>query len=144
MLERGVLILSALIWLPYGLYCFAQPAMLADAAGVVATTPTATTEIRAMYGGLQAAIGTLALAALFRERLIPGVLLTLVFLTGGLAATRAVGLMIDGSMSDYTLGGLIFEIISCGLALFALIRAGSRSGLRAESGGGSGPTSDAV
>jgi hypothetical protein len=122
MLERGVLILSALIWLPYGLYCFAQPGMLADAAGVVAKTPTATTEIRAMYGGLQAAIGALALAAVFRERLIPGVLLTLVFLTGGLAATRLAGVFIDGSMSEYTGGGLGFEIVSCTLALFTLSR----------------------
>ena len=140
MLERGVLLVSALIWLPYGLYCFAQPAMLAEAAGLVATTPTATTEIRAMYGGLQAAIGALALAAIFRERLIPGVLLTLVFLTGGLAATRLAGMIIDGSMSDYTLGGLIFEITSCGFALFALIRAGDRAGR----GAGSGRTSGAV
>ena len=33
---------------------------LAGAGGVEATTPTGTTEIRAMYGGLQAAIGLLA------------------------------------------------------------------------------------
>ncbi|MFK7895554.1 MAG: DUF4345 family protein [Myxococcota bacterium] len=124
MFERGVLILSALIWLPYGLYCFVQPGMLADAAGVVATTPTGTTEIRAMYGGLQAAMGLLALAALFRERLIPGVLLTLVFLTGGLAATRLAGVFIDGSMSQYTGGGLGFEIVSCAVSLFALSRIG--------------------
>ena len=124
MFERGVLIVSALIWLPYGLYCFAQPSMLGDAAGLVATTPTATTEIRAMYGGLQAAMGGLALAAVFRERLIPGVLLTLVFLTGGLAATRVAGLIMDGSMSEYTVGGLAFELLSCGFALFALGRTG--------------------
>ena len=69
MFERGFLIFSAIIWLPYGLYCFFQPGSLAEAAGVVATIPTATTELRAMYGGLQMAIGALALVSLARPRL---------------------------------------------------------------------------
>ena len=123
-MQRGVLLFSALIWLPYGVYCFVQPGMLEDAAGLVATTPTATTELRAMYGGLQMAIGALAAAALFRERLVPGALLTLVFLTGGLAATRLTGFLIDGGWSSYTAGGLGFEIVSCGLGLVALGRIG--------------------
>ena len=125
MLERGVLLFSAVIWLPYGLYCFFQPAMLAEAAGVVATTPTATTEIRAMYGGLQIAIGALAIASLARPRLIAGTLLTLVFLTGGLASARLIGALLDDAWTSYTFGGLGFEVVSCGLALWALVRGGS-------------------
>jgi Domain of unknown function (DUF4345) len=122
MFERGVLLLSAIVWLPYGIYCFLQPGSLAEAAGVVATTPTATTELRAMYGGLQIAIGALACAALARPRLAAGVLLTLVFLTGGLASTRLLGVVMDGSWSGYTAGRLGFEVASAALALFALSR----------------------
>ena len=110
MFERGILILSAIIWLPYGAYCFIQPASLAEAAGVVATTPTGTTVLRAMYGGLQMAIGALALAALAKSRLTSGVLLALVFLTGGLASTRLLGLWMDGGFTGYTGGALGFEI----------------------------------
>ena len=126
MFERGVLIFSALIWLPYGLYCFFQPGVLAEAAGVVATTATGTTELRAMYGGLQTAIGALALAALVKPRLASGTLLSLVFLTGGLASARLLGFLMDGGWSSYTAGGLAFEISSCGLALYALSRSGRR------------------
>jgi len=127
MFERIVLGLSALIWLPYGVYCFFVPEVLAgaDSAGVVASTPTAVTEIRAMYGGLQAAIGALAVAALMRPRLASGVLLSLVFITGGLASTRLMGLLMDGGFSAYTGGGLGFEIVSCAAALLALRQGGT-------------------
>lgn len=122
MFERIVLGLAALIWLPYGIYCFFVPEVLAGSgsAGVVAATPTGTTELRAMYGGLQAAIGALAVAALMRPRLASGVLLTLVFIMGGLAASRLLGLLMDGGFSAYTGGGLAFEILGCGAALLAL------------------------
>ncbi len=126
MFERGVLIFSAIIWLPYGLYCFFQPGSLAEAAGVVATTPTATTELRAMYGGLRMAIGAQVLVSLAKPRLANGTLLTLVFLSGGLASARLLGFLMDGGWSSYTAAGLGFETTSCGLALFALSRGGWR------------------
>jgi hypothetical protein len=122
MFERGVLLVSALIWLPYGVYCFLEPDSLAEAAGVVASTPTATTELRAMYGGLQMAIGALAASALWKPRLVSGALLTLVFLTGGLAATRVLGVLLDGGFSSYTVGGLVFEVLTVILGLVALGR----------------------
>ena len=50
MAARIFLALSALVWLLYGLYCLLVPGSLAEAAGVAATTPTGTTELRAMYG----------------------------------------------------------------------------------------------
>lgn len=120
MFERGVLLFSAIIWLPYGIYCFLQPGALAESAGVVATTATGTTELRAMYGGVQIAIGALALAAYIKPRLASGVLLALVFLTGGLASTRVMGALMDGGWSSYTAGGLGFETVSVVLCLLAL------------------------
>ena len=124
MLVRGILLFSIVAWLPYGLYCFFQPGALAESAGVVATTPTGTTELRAMYGGVQAAVGALALAALLRPRLASGVLLTLLFLSGGLASTRLVGAWLDGGWSGYTGMGPGFEIVTCVLVLVALGRGG--------------------
>ena len=61
--------LSTLVWLGYGLYCLLDPGYLAQAAGVAAASATGTTEIRAMYGGLQAGIGVIALGGLLRESL---------------------------------------------------------------------------
>ena len=56
-MTRLFLAANALLWLPYGLYCFLVPEFLAEAAAVSATTSTGTVELRAMYGGLQAGIG---------------------------------------------------------------------------------------
>ena len=47
---------SAFVWLPYGIFCFLQPGYLTEAAGLGLTSATATTEVRAMYGGLQAGL----------------------------------------------------------------------------------------
>ena len=109
MIASVFLALSALIWLPYGLFCLFQPGYLAEAAGVAATTPTGTTELRAMYGGLQAAIGALALVACLRPSLRRTALVTLVVLTAGLGSARLIGLALDGGFTAYTGAGLGLE-----------------------------------
>jgi len=109
MISSIFLAFSALIWLPYGLFCLFQPGYLAEAAGVVATTPTGTTELRAMYGGLQAAIGALALVACLRPRLRRTALVSLVVLTAGLGSARLLGLALDGGFTAYTGAGLGLE-----------------------------------
>ena len=110
-MDRTRLFLAAnvVLWLPYGLYCLASPGFLAEAAGVAATTPTGTTELRAMYGGLQAAIGLLALAAVLRRDLERTALTALAFLAGGLFTGRLFGAFADGGLSGYTVGALVLE-----------------------------------
>jgi hypothetical protein len=124
MIERIFLGLSALIWLPYGIYCFFAPDFLAGdgMAGVAATTATGSTELRAMYGGLQAAIGALVGLALFRPALVRPALVMVAFLTTGLALARLSGAAIDGGFSSYTWGGLGFEITSASIAWWLLSR----------------------
>jgi hypothetical protein len=106
---RLFLAANALLWLPYGLYCLARPGFLAEAAGVAATTATGTTELRAMYGGLQAAIGLLALLAALRRDLQGTALIAIAFLAGGLLAGRLWGVVADGGLSGYTFGALVLE-----------------------------------
>ncbi|MBM4269524.1 MAG: DUF4345 domain-containing protein [Deltaproteobacteria bacterium] len=118
---RIFLFVNALAWLPYGLFCLAQPGFLAEAAGVAATTPTGTTELRAMYGGLQAAIGVLALLAALRGDLLRTALTAIGFLTAGLFLGRLFGAVVDGGWSGYTAGGLAFESALAVLS-FALLR----------------------
>jgi Domain of unknown function (DUF4345) len=117
---RAFLVANALLWLPYGLYCLAQPHMLAEVAGVAAASTTGSTELRAMYGGLQAAIGTLALAAAFRRDLQRTALITLAFLAGGLFSARLVGAFTDGGLSSYTAGALVLESSLTLLAIWLL------------------------
>ncbi|HWP65803.1 MAG TPA: DUF4345 family protein [Candidatus Limnocylindria bacterium] len=110
MVVRIFLAAMAIVWLPYGLYCFLDPNALRTLAGVTATTPTAMTELRAMYGGLQSAVGTLALLGTVRHDLERCALVTLATLLPGLAAARLLGLVLDHSWSAYTAMGLAFEI----------------------------------
>jgi len=106
---RLFLAANALLWLLYGLFCLVQPGFLAEAAGVTAITPTGTTELRAMYGGLQAAIGALALVATFRRDLVRTTLIALAFLAGGLFTGRLFGAVTDGGLSSYTVAALVLE-----------------------------------
>jgi hypothetical protein len=124
MAARVFLVLSALLWLPYGLYCLFVPGSLAGMAGVVASTPTGTTELRAMYGGLQAAIGLLALAGALRGGLTRTALVTVGALTAGLGSARLLGVFLDGGFTAYTGMGLGFEWASA-LASRWLLRRGA-------------------
>lgn len=122
MAARIVLGLSALVWLPYGVYCFLAPGSLADAAGVAATTPTGAIELRAMYGGLQAGIGLLCALAVARGDLVRPALLALLFLTGGLGLARLGAAATAASVDGYTGFALGFEWATAALAAWLLAR----------------------
>jgi len=114
---------STLVWLPYGLYCFACPDYLQEAAGVAIASTTGRIELRAMYGGLQAAIGLLALGGMLRATLTRPALTTFAFLCAGLASTRTLGALADGEVSSYTAMALVLEWGSTVAALWLLRRA---------------------
>lgn len=118
---RIYLALSVLLWLPYGIYCAIEPGYLDGAAGVVGATPTGTTEIRAMYGGLQASIGVLCAFALLRPAHAAAAVLAIAFLMSGLFSVRLAGFLVDGSASEYTHGVLVFEALYA-VASIVLIR----------------------
>ncbi len=116
---------SALVWLPYGIFCLLQPSFLEGAAGVAASTATGTVELRAMYGGLQAAIGMLCALCCASPAWRGHALVALGFLTAGLGFARLAGVAAGGGLSTYTAFALIFEFASAGLALtFARVRRG--------------------
>lgn len=121
MAARWFLGLSAALWFFYGLYCFFVPSALGDGAGVTFTNATGSTELRAMYGGLQMALGALAALGLARPGLRQGAILSLAVVTAGLGITRLLGAVIDGGWSAYTTMGLVFEWVSAGCAT-ALLR----------------------
>ncbi len=122
MAARIFLGLSALVWLPYGIWCLIDPAQLAASAGVAYQSATGSTELRAMYGGLQAALGALALAGVLRASLERTALVALCFLTVGLASARSLGLALAGEPSSYTLAGLGFEFTTAGISGWLLAR----------------------
>jgi hypothetical protein len=101
--------LSAAVWLPYGLYCFLDPAVLGSVAGVTFASATGSTEIRAMYGGLQMGVGVLSVLGLLRIEWRTAALRALLVLVGSLLVSRLAGVVLDGSLSAYTVSALALE-----------------------------------
>ncbi|HCS29255.1 MAG TPA: hypothetical protein DIW43_17490 [Spongiibacteraceae bacterium] len=117
---RIFLFVLAVVWTPYGFFCLFFPEALSNFAGLQATSVTATTELRAMYGGLQISIGLSALLGFFRVVYIDKVLFTQLVVVAGLAVSRLIAALIAGDGSGYTIGALVFEwstVVFCVLAM---------------------------
>lgn len=113
---RVFLAVFCLFSLPYGLYCFFDPGALAGIAGVAASSTTGTVELQAMYGGLQAGAGALALLGIVRPGFAPGILLAILFQCAGLGSARLLGALGAGEFSSYTTMGIAFELGSTVIA----------------------------
>ncbi len=119
-MDRIVLGLSAPLWFLYGLYCFASPGALEEIAGVVATHGTGSAELRAMYGGVQAAIGGLCALGFVNPDYRRTALVALLFLTLGLGIARLGGAVLDDGFSAYTGMGFAFEFGTAAWVALAL------------------------
>jgi len=120
-MRRLFLAASGLVWSLYGLFCFFEPSFLGEVAGVASTSTTGTIELRAMYGGLQIALGVLAGAACVRPALQRPALVTLAFLCAGLFTARLLAAVLGAEFSSYTAGGLLFELLSSVFATRLLV-----------------------
>ena len=119
--------LSAILWFPYGVFCFLRPDYLEGAAGVGASTATGVIELRAMYGGLQAAIGVLAGLAFARPTLRRAALVTLLCVYAGLGVSRLAATLAAGEVSAYTGFALVLELGSATLTAWCLSQLPSRA-----------------
>ena len=117
--------LNALLFIGYGLWCLAWPSVVADQTGMMLTSGVASAEVRAMYGGLQTAIGLLALLGLLRPGAQAAVLLALGFLFVGLASGRAIGIFAVPDAGAYNTAAVVFEALFGFLALVFLSRSAS-------------------
>lgn len=106
---KPYLIFTVLVWLPWGVLCIFNTGMITDVIGVSGLSPSGNTDMRAMYGGFQTAVGLMALLALYDQRYVHQLLVTLVFMGSCLALSRSYGLYVDGSFSVYTIGVLSYE-----------------------------------
>ena len=104
--------LSALIWAPYAVQLLIDPVTLTEAANVAATSATGTAELRAMYGGLQLALGLLALAGALRPRLAKYALAALGTVCAGLGVTRLGAAAVGDAFSSYTVTALSLEFVT--------------------------------
>ncbi|NRA33389.1 MAG: DUF4345 domain-containing protein [Polyangiaceae bacterium] len=93
---------NAMIWVPWGLFCLFVPeawsgAVIPGMKVFDLSQAVARTEVRAMYGGLQIAIGLLAVIAIIKPVHRDTSLLFFVLALTGLALSRLSGIILEGS-----------------------------------------------
>ena len=118
---------NAAVFIGYGLVCLVSPEVVASQTGMQLATGVASTEVRAMYGGLQTAVGLLALLGMLRYGLQPAVLLALVFVFFGLASGRLLGIVVESNPGSYNFAAAGFEALFGVLAVTLLSRSSAPS-----------------
>ena len=121
-LAHAGLVLDALVFAGFGVAFTVAPEAILASVDVAIATPVAATELRAVYGGLQAGLAAfLGVCALRREWVLLGLLAGTLAL-GGLGLWRLAGMVADGTLGSPVLWALLVpELLGAGLnALLAL------------------------
>ncbi len=92
---RTILALNVLLFLGFGVAFLVWPARMTQTPGVVLPSPTALSDVRAIYGGMELGIAAFLVVCL-RRGAIPTGLLAATLVLAGTALGRAVGLIVDG------------------------------------------------
>lgn len=120
MLSRAALWIAAATFLFFGVAYALFPDRMTAVVGIALPSSTARADVRAVYGGLEIAIGALlAWAATKPSRLVEGLFVATV-LFAGLFLGRVAGALVDGEFAPTTLrilGGEGFAVLGCGVAL---------------------------
>jgi hypothetical protein len=124
-LARIALLVNGVLFASYGLLCLVMPETLTGAATLGLTTTVASIEVRAMYGGLELALGVLFLLAASRPTLLEAGLITGVTIFSGLGLARLLGIVLDGGPGTYNIVAVIYELTAAAVMLVAFGRVGS-------------------
>ncbi len=119
-MPRVVLVLLAMSFIGFGLAFTLKPLEMAQVLDISLFTPTARTDFRAIYGGLEVGLGLFLLTCAFRRHLVGPGLQAGAWAFAGLAAVRFVGLTLEGFGQPLMIVLLIAETVAAGLALWAL------------------------
>ena len=121
------LVSNSLFWLPWGLLNLIKPKswsgeVIPGLDVYDLSSPVARTEVRAMYGGLQMAIGTAALVGAARDEHRDSALGFFVLALSGLSLCRLGGMVAEGESSYLSFGTKIppGKYNQVGLAMYEL------------------------
>lgn len=120
--ERVLLAVLTGFVLLAGVGCLAAPGLFAQQAGFQAT-PSALTEIRAFYGGLQLGIGLFLVWCLCAPSRTSQGLALVGLAVGGAGLARLFGILFDHAPTSHHLANLGIEVATVVLVAIALLRA---------------------
>ena len=119
--ERVLLAVLAAFVLLAGVGCLVAPSLFAQQAQFQ-TTPSALTEIRAFYGGLQFGIGLFLVWCLRTPSRTSQGLLLIGLAVGGAGLARMFGILFDHTSTSHHLANLGVEVVTVVLVAIALSR----------------------
>jgi hypothetical protein len=126
-LAQVFLVANSLFWLPWGLVNLVWPEswsgeVIPNMDVYDLSSAVARTEVRAMYGGLQMAIGVFALLGAFRQKHRDSALAFFVLALTGLALCRLGGMIVEGESTYLSFGTTIApgQYNQVGLAMYEL------------------------
>jgi hypothetical protein len=125
-IDRLLIIVSALIFLGFGSWVFVTPEVL-ESLGITLVTAEAHIDIRATYGGVQFAVAAFLLIAQGRPDWHSAGLTLALCGAAGLSAARLAGMLIEGESTPLML--LFFAVEAFGVLVlsWALLRRRSES-----------------
>lgn len=113
--------LTALMSVLFGVIYLVAPYSMTDQMGFGQLAPTALTDVRATYGGMQIGMGLFLFWCLSPSRVRTGLLFTLLSV-GTLAICRCIGIAIDGEFNSGLKAALIFEGVWTAITLILFLR----------------------
>ncbi len=120
--SRVVLALTGLVFVGFGVAFLLWPLQMTLRVGIPLVTMTGTTDVRALYGGLEIGFGVfLLIASARRTWALPGLAATLCALAG-MGLSRALGVALDGGPEPITGALLASEVSGAAIAALALLR----------------------
>ena len=117
MIDRLLILVSALIFAGFGTWIFVMPEAL-EMVGITLTSGEARADIRATYGGLQLGIAAFLLIVQSRPEWYRAGLLMALCGAAGLSTCRLVGMLVDGGATPLML--VFFAVEAFGVVVLTV------------------------
>ena len=115
-LAQGYLLLHGIVFFGLGVWFLIEPTTMASAIGLIPESPAGFTELRAVYGGLEIALGIFLVVTCWANWSEIGLWL-LLSCYGGITTGRIIGILLDQPDDIFTLELLSFEAGSLLIAI---------------------------
>ncbi len=119
---RIFLLINAIGWSAFGLFCFVNPSVLVDLLGADMVSADGLFELRSIYGGTSVGAAALFLAGFLKKSMQRPALYFIVAYMGGYAAARLGASLLTGLPGANLMGFWALEMAGAGLAFYFLRR----------------------
>ena len=119
-LTRIFLLINAIGWAAFGLFCFINPGVLVELLGADTVSSDGLFELRSIYGGTSIGAAALFFAGFLKEHMQRPALYFIITYMGGYALARLGASFLTGLPSANLMGFWALEIFGAGVSIYLL------------------------